>query len=170
MKSFPIKGNVILAALITALIIAMIGLGPGCKEDSAQDEAGTELKAGYIDSDRLLDNYSDYRIFLVDKEKHAQEMRELLSSGKELTDSEKEKIKKTTLEYMKTEEGLIRKFVETVREASRKVCDAKKLDMVINNPSSNSVLEFGGIDITSEVQAKISQMESEGKANKKDTN
>ncbi len=148
-------------AVIIMMMLLLSGLTAGCKSNQEGSPGEipdrNQLKVGYIDSDKLLANYEPYRSFLPDKEKHASQVRELLTSGKKITPEEEKYIKDTTLDYMSREEELLGRFVERVRAASEIVASEKKLDIIINNPDSGEVIEFGGIDVTSEVQVKLSQ-------------
>jgi hypothetical protein len=159
-----------IAAVMLMAALAAFLMMAGCRGESGGDAAKNppgELKVGLIDSDRLLENYPEYKKFVDKKEKETLQVRNMLSTGKKLSEKDKEYVKSTTLNYMKSEEVILKNFVERVREASSLVMAEKKLSLVINNPGTASVIEFGGQDITSEVQAKLSQKQSEGTTEKK---
>lgn len=157
--------RLILTLSLIGLVVGLVLLLSSCKTE-ASDSKGAKgdsspLKAGYIDSEKLLENCAEYRDFLPQKESHREKMRELLRPGNTLSDKDKEYIKKTTLDFMKKEEAIIEKLVGDIRTASKVVASEKKLDIIINNPESSQIIEFGGLDVTSEVQAKLSQLSSE---------
>jgi Skp family chaperone for outer membrane proteins len=149
---------------VIAVSICMMFLAftfSGCKvegknpDDSAKKNK--ELKVGYIDSDKLLAECPEFRKFQEKKQKETIDVRNKLTLGK-LTEAEKQHIKDLTIEYMGKEEKILKVFVDQVREASGKIMEEKKLDLVLNNAQSNSVLEYGGEDITSDVQSRLVEL------------
>jgi Skp family chaperone for outer membrane proteins len=146
-----------------ALSILLLAALAGCNSSAGskvEDTPGKEIQIGMIDTDKLLNDYPDYKKFAEKKEKAGSQVRSLLSGGKPLNSDQKGYIKKSTIEYMKNEEEIIKNFVETVREASKKVADEKKLDMVLKNAESEKIIEYGGTDVTSDVQAKMTEIQN----------
>jgi Skp family chaperone for outer membrane proteins len=165
MKQYSIIVGI--AIILTVLILYTMS---GCKQNSANattEISSASLRIGYIDSDRLATQaeFPELTSFFEKKEKERARIRSLMTAKKHLTEAEKESIRKATKEFVKSEDALIKDFVETMRVCSKKVAEEKKLDMVLNNKSAARIVEYGGIDITEDVRAKILEMR---KTDKKD--
>lgn len=159
------KNIIILTVALTALALA--ALIPGCRggtnTPAANNKTDREIKTGLIDSDRLLMDYPEFKKFLDKKQTESRQIRNIMmkkpgEQGGRLSGEDEAHIKKVTEDFMKKEAVIIKKFVDEVRDASKQVQDEKKLDMVINNPFSRSVVEFGGVDITDDVKAKMTEL------------
>ncbi|MFP4497212.1 MAG: hypothetical protein ACLFQV_03280 [Vulcanimicrobiota bacterium] len=155
--------NTILALVLAFSIIQLTG----CKSSPPPEaESNQQLQVGYIDSDQLVKEFPKLIQFMNKKEKESMEIQTLLSRGEKLSEDEKKKIKDTTVNFLEAENELVDNFVETVRNATRKVAEKKKLDVVINNKSSEPIIEYGGIDITEDVRTQIQEMETSSEENK----
>jgi len=165
--------------IINLLVLVLFAFAlTGCRGEGANNPGGEKsgdrsLKVGYIDSDKLLFEYPDFKKFLEKKQEESLEIRNKIAKGsklRNLSEEDRKYIKKATVEFMKKEEVILRKFVDQVRKASNLVKDEKKMDLIINSAASNPVREYGGIDITDDVHAKMIELRKKGNSNKKEEN
>jgi Skp family chaperone for outer membrane proteins len=148
--------------MITLLALLVFTASAGYRQITADASqvggSGRSLEIGYIDSDKYFEEFPEFIKFMQDKEKKSVEIRNLYKSGKQLTKEQAEDIAKETAKYMEMENNHLKVFVDVVTEASRRVADEKKLDIIFNNKSSGRVLEYGGINVTEEVRTKIREI------------
>ncbi len=154
---------------VALFLLAFLMVGCKGKKGKVESSSSGRLKVCYIDSDELIGEFPDLINFMKKKERESLKIRTLLSSGKALTDQEKEKIKSTTIKFIKEENKQIENFVETVRKCTLQVAKEKKIDLVINNKSSDPIVEYirgENPDITEDVRVKIEEMRKESKKEK----
>lgn len=122
------------------------------------------VRIAFIDSDQLLGDFPEIKKFAEDKtlesEKIRKTMMERLSGGGQLTDAEKAQIKASTKKFMEKEDKLLKEFIDKVRIATQKVADEKKIDIVLDNKTTDPIIEYGGVNITEDVRLKIKEMQS----------
>lgn len=153
----------LLLAVFTFILIS------GCRNTTEQDSGSAlqerDLKVGYIDSDKLLFDYPEFKSFMKKKDKESEFIRNKIESARKLnkfSEADKKYVKDLTLDFMQKEQNILKKFVEQVRTASTAVQNEKKFDLVINNSASAPVIEYGGVDITEDVQARMVELRKEG--------
>lgn len=151
--------------LIPAILLIVIGIFvtscQSSENNNNEGNSGRNLRVGYLDADKLMKEFPELVKFMEEKQKQSTRVRTMLTSGKELTEAQKEQIKKTTIKFMEDENRYLEKFVEKVRESAKEVAEEKKLDLVLNNSSTEPVIEYGGIDITEDVRAEINQKQDD---------
>lgn len=142
--------------LLFALAAALTAVS-GCKDDPSSAGGPAEMKVAYIDTDELLVKWEKYRDF---GDSYIKERNELLSSIAEKNKAQREK-DRNFLMSAEDEEAIVkldakwteRKEVvtEEIRAAAKKVSSEQKLDLVLDNPSSAAIIEYGGSNITLDV-------------------
>jgi hypothetical protein len=161
--------NTAIVLLITIIVVFISIQITGCvisnADASTKSGSGKKLGIGYIDSDKLFSEFPDLIKFMEEKREKSIEMRSILTGNKELTKEQSEKIAIETEKFIQLENQHLLVFVDTIKIASARVADDKKLDIIINNKSSEKVLEYGGIDVTEDVRLKIKELnESDAKS------
>jgi Skp family chaperone for outer membrane proteins len=168
MKSKTEKNLMIFLILVVLVVLTCLKI-TGCTltgvEASPVDGSDRNIGIGYIDSDRLFSEFPELIRFMEEKRQKSVEVRAMLTGGKQPTKAQSEKIARETEKFIQLENQHLKVFVDTIKRASAKVADEKKLDIIINNKSSERVLEYGGIDVTEEVRMKIRELnESDDKS------
>lgn len=160
---------------VLLLVVLSVIFLAGCRNEADKNENSAvidrDLKVGYIDSDKLLFEYPEFKSFMKNKDKESEFIRSKIENARKLnklSDSDKKHIKDITVDFMTKEQNILKKFVERVRVASTAVQNEKKLDIVINNAGSSPVIEYGGVDITDDVQAKMVELRKEGNPGEKE--
>ncbi|MCE1245935.1 MAG: OmpH family outer membrane protein [Firmicutes bacterium] len=150
--------KVIAASIMLCLAFCFSGCKVDNKTTDESAQKSRDLKVGYIDSDKLIAEDPDFKSFFNEKQKQAQQLQEKFG-GKELSPEEQKNLEKLTKEFAAKEARILGTFVAKAREASTRVMEEKKLDLVLNNAASRSVMEYGGEDITDDVKVKITELE-----------
>ena len=160
---------------VAFMILVVIALFVGCKGEEADPSkkvSDRALKIAYIDSDKLLEDYPEYKSFKKKKETEGRQILKKVENAKKLgtkvSDEDRRKIKELTNQFLANEKVILKKFVESVREASIQVKNEKKYDMVLNNAATRPIVEFGGVDITEDVQVKMVELRKEGNSSEKE--
>lgn len=154
--------------LMTSIIFAVTVIA-GCQGESGNVSGRTvsgssELRVGYIDSEKLLMEHPEYKRFLEEKDRESIDIKNLIDRGRKagtLSNEEQDYIKDKTKQYIEAEDVIIESFVSQVREASKQVMNEKKLDLVINNPWSGTIIQYGGTDITEDVKSKMTGLDKQ---------
>ncbi len=169
------KNNWKVNTLVLLLAVFSVMFLAGCRNEADKDTNSTlqerDLKVGYIDSDKLLFEYPEFKSFMKKKDKESEFIRNKIENARklnQLSDSDRKYIKDLTLDFMQKEQNILKKFVEQVRVASTEVQNEKKLDIVINHAGSSPVIEYGGVDITEDVQARMVELRKEGNSREKE--
>ena len=157
------------------LVVFVLFFLAGCRNEADKNANSAvqerDLKVGYIDSDKLLFDYPEFKTFMKNKEKESVSIRSKIENAKKLkklSDGDRKYVKKLTLDFMQKEQNILKKFVEQVRVASTQVQNEKKMDIVINHAGSSPVIEYGGVDITEDVQARMVELRKEGNSREKE--
>ena len=146
--------NTIKLTTITLLISLCFSVFIACgcaNKASVGQSTGKSLKIGYIDTDILMMASPELVKFMEKKMKKRQEIERIIFS-KQLSESEKKQLKKTTDDFIAAEKEVRDKFVKAVEESCSKVAKEKNIYFILNNKSSEPIIEYGGIDITEEVK------------------
>ena len=162
-----ILGDNTLKQLTLIFFISIIITVCGCQPQGGTNTSVTpkQLAIGYIDADELLVKWNKYREF---GDKYIAERNKLVEtiSEKQKKGSSKEDIDKARASVAEFDSkwDLEREvIVAEIREASAKVAKEQKIDVVLDNSSSNAVIEYGGTNLTINVLEKLKQQDSKNK-------
>jgi len=156
-----IRKNGIMQIVGILIVIVMTGIFMGCKSgDSSEKPVSNELRVGYIDSDKLLFEFPPFKEFRKKTQEKDIELSKIVMGKKreEITKKDRQMFNSIISSFLKERTELKNQFVEKVREASTVVMEEKKLDIIINNATTSATIEYGGIDITEDVQAKMVEL------------
>lgn len=147
------------------LILFLVGVFPGCHSGdksgkSKEKVVSNELRVGYIDSDKLLFEFPPFRKFRKKTQTKDFELSEIMKGKKreEITNRDRQLFNSIVNNFLKERTEIKNQFVDRVREASMVVMEEKKLDIIINNATTYAVIEYGGADVTEDVQAKMTEL------------
>lgn len=129
-----------LTLIIAGLILACF-INFGC-------ETKHKLSAGYIDTEQLLFKWEKYKEYGNEYLKEQEKLMKKIGNGNNnLTFSDQVEIMKSKEKWDKIKSDIRNE----IRSVTREVAKANRIDLVLDNPTSNPVIENGGKDITSEV-------------------
>jgi len=132
-------------SVIAALILVFCSLS-GCRQK-------IDLKIGYIDTDQLLVRCEKYKKVGEDFQKD----QEALVKKYAGPDGQKPSLE-GQVEVLKLQEkwDRIKKDVrDEIRTATMEIAREKKLDLVLDNTTSNPVIEYGGVNITDDIVKRL---------------
>ncbi|MCD4782579.1 MAG: OmpH family outer membrane protein [Candidatus Eremiobacteraeota bacterium] len=147
------------------LVLFLGGVFQGCHSGdksgkSNSNSVASELRVGYIDSDKLLFEFPAFKKFRKKTENNDLELGNIVKGKKreEITNKDRKRFKSIVSGFLKERSEIKNKFVDKVREASLVVMEEKKLDLIINNATTYAVIEYGGTDVTEDVQANMTEL------------
>ena len=162
-----ILGDNTLKQLTLIFFISIIITICGCQPQGGTNTSviSKQLAIGYIDTDELLVKWNKYKEF---GDKYIAERNKLVEtiSEKQKKGNSKEDIDKAraSIAEFDSKWDLEREvIVAEIREASAKVAKEQKIDVVLDNSSSNAVIEYGGTNLTINVLEKLKQQDAKSK-------
>lgn len=161
--------NKIIVAVIT---LAMAAACSSCAPDSKG--GGTGARAGmtvaYVDTDTLLKKWEKYRDmgdqYIKERDELAAKVkakrREIEAAG---SVSEKDRGELIALQNRHSElsskwNEKMNSIVSEIRSVASEIAADQKIDVVISNSESTPVIEYGGVDITTEILSRLKEKNS----------
>ncbi|MCL5773035.1 MAG: hypothetical protein M1536_01450 [Firmicutes bacterium] len=106
---------------------------------------------GIVDTDRVLQEIGTVPKYQKYNEEYVKERNELASKLPKTQQELTEQHKKEIIEFRQKWSGKNLELKADIIKAGEAVKGTKKLDIIIVNPSMMPIVEYGGIDVTSEV-------------------
>lgn len=108
---------------------------------------------GLVDTDRVIKELSTIPKYQKYSEEYTREGNALVAKLPKTKEELTEQQKKEIVEFQQkwANRNLVLELKNDIIKAGEKVKDAKKLDLIIANPLMMPKVEYGGIDVTSEV-------------------
>lgn len=149
-----------LASALAALCLAANLVG-------CQPSRGDKLTVGKVDTAELLQDDPDYQSLSIDYVKENTALRDKFVEQMQTTpgDSGKKEVQK---KYQEAQKGLdakwmgkTQKFLESrhteIRDVAKSIAEAKEIDIVIIDSKAYPTTEWGGVEITRDLQLALSQ-------------
>lgn len=165
--------------LITAILIMLMPvMCASCDKSGVNSGSSDKMTVAYIDTDSLLKKWERYRDmgdeYIKERDALAKKVKAKASeiSGKSsLSDKDRSEMlelqqKDRELKSRWSEKKQI--IVNEIRAVAAEVASEQNINIVIDNSESSPVIEYGGVDITTDILTKLK--EKNNKKNEKSGN